>query len=54
MKQETPEEVKKKSEFIHSPFRNSDFDLEFKFGGLIGTKWRQERSSVISPPVFIK
>jgi len=42
--QETLEEVlKNEIEFIHNSVRNSDFDLGFKTGGLIGAKLQQER-----------
>ena len=43
-KQETLEEVLKNDlEFIHNSQRNSDFDLGFKTGGIIGAKWQQEQ-----------
>lgn len=42
--EETLEEVlKNELEFIHNSCRNFDFDLGFKTGGLIGTKWQQEQ-----------
>lgn len=42
-KQETVEErLKNELKFIHSFGRNSDFDLGFKTGGLVGAKWQEK------------